>query len=320
MYGLNDLKTKIKSDSNSVECPVKGCSVIVERQKKSFKRDLNYLCPIHKIYISPSTYEYETEQQNLLWFDSLDKQRFEDIKKFKRESRIARDNSEDALTWNVMRFLERQGLIKNFLSHLSNKEINEAELILWSYSPKEKSNWTLLNQARIEFGETIEKGSEPDIIIRTDKVLYFIEAKLKANNITKPSDPQNKKKYKTGGNNLFPQIFKSDYDTIAVKEKRFELMRFWLLGSWIANQLNVSFEFYSLVIDSKEKNIESEFGKHINETENRKYSRITWEQIYGYIGTLKDNTEKQKMIDYFENKTIGFNTSGRIIKAFSIVK
>ena len=116
---------------------------------------------------------------------------------------------------------------------------------------------------------------------------------------------------------LLEPVFKSDYDTIAVKEKRYELMRFWLLGSWITNKLKVSFELYSLVIDSKEKNIESEFGKHINETENRKYSRITWEQIYGYIGTLKDNTEKQKMIDYFENKTIGFNSSGRIIKAFN---
>ncbi|GAB1370620.1 hypothetical protein MASR1M45_06810 [Candidatus Kapaibacterium sp.] len=320
MYGLKDLKTNIKKDNISVECPIKGCSVKVDRQRKSFKREQNYQCPIHKIYISPSTFEYETEKENLLWFDNHDKLLFEEIKKVKRESRIARDNSEDALTWNVMRFLDRQGLINDFLSQLSNKEINEAELILWSYSPKEKSNWTLLNQARIEFGETIARGSEPDIIIRTDKVLYFIEAKLTANNETKPSDHQNKKKYETGGNKMFPQIFKSDYETIVIKEKRYELMRFWLLGSWIANQLNVDFEFYSLVMQSQEQEIESEFGKHIIESEKRKFSRYTWEQINDYIETLKDNKEKQKMTDYFENKIIGFSSSGTIIQAFNIAK
>ena len=318
MYGRKDLKTTIRIDTNSVECPVKGCYVKVDRQRNSFKREQNYLCPIHKIYISPSTFEYETEKENLLWFDNADKLLFEEIKKVKRESRIARDNSEDALTWNVMRFLDRQNLITDFLSKLSNKKINEAELILWSYSPKEKSNWTLLNQARIEFGETIARGSEPDIIIRTDKVLYFIEAKLTANNETKPSDRQNKKRYETGGNKMFAQIFKSDYETIAIKEKRYELMRFWLLGSWIANQLNLDFEFHSLVMHSKEQEIESEFGKHIIESEKRKFYRLTWELIYNFIETLKNNMEKQKMTDYFENKIIGFSSSGKIIKAFKV--
>lgn len=320
MYGLKDLKTTIKTDINSVECPVKGCSVKVDRQRNSFKREQNYLCPTHKIYISPSTFEYETEKENLLWFDTPDRLLFEEIKKVKRESRISRDNSEDALTWNVMRFLDRQGFITDFLSQLSNKEIKEAELILWSYSPKEKSAWTLLKQARIEFGETIARGSEPDIIIRTDKVLYFIEAKLTANNETKPSDLKNKKKYETGGNKMFSQIFKSDYETIAVKEKRYELMRFWMLGSWIANKLNVDFEFYSLVMQSQEQDIESEFGKLIIESEKRRFSRFTWEQIYDYIETLKDNVEKQKMTDYFENKIIGFSSRGTIIQAFNIVK
>lgn len=201
-----------------------------------------------------------------MWFDDTDKKLFKEILKVKRESRIARDNSEDALTWNVMRFLDRQNLLKDFLTQLSKKEIKETELILWSYSPKEKSNWSLLNKARIEFGETIARGSEPDIIIRTDRVLYFLEAKLTAKNETKPSDLQNRKKYETGGNGLFKQIFKSDYETVAIKEERYELMRYWLLGSWMAKQLKTDFEFYILVMQSREEQIEAEFDKHIIET------------------------------------------------------
>ncbi len=182
MYGLKDLKKAIVIEDNSVECPVIDCTVKVDRQRKSFKREQRYQCPKHNIFVSPTTFEYEKEQDNLLWFDSTDNLLYDEIKKVKRESRISRDNSEDALTWNVMRFLDRQGLLIDFLSQLLNKKIKEAELILWSYSPKENSDWSLLNKARIEFGETVARGSEPDIIIRTDKVLYFLEAKLTAKN------------------------------------------------------------------------------------------------------------------------------------------
>lgn len=254
----------------------------VERQRNSFKREQKYICPTHKIYISPSTFEYEMDKDNLLWIDNIDNNFFDEIKKVKRESRIARDNSEDALTWNVFRFLDKEGL------------------------------------ARIEFGETIARGSEPDIIIRTDKVLYFLEAKLTAKNETKPSNLQNRKKYEDGGNKLFQHIFKSDYETVAIKDERYELMRFWLLGSWMAKQLNLDFEFYCLVMQSKEKEIEVEFGKHIIKTAERKFSRLTWEQIYNFVKTQTDDKDRQKMTDYFEFKTIGYNSNGEIISAFNI--
>lgn len=318
MYGLKELKSAIKIEENSIECPEKDCTEKVERQRKTFKREQKYQCPIHKIFISPTTFEYETEQENLLWYDSTDKRLYDETKKVKRESRIARDNSEDALTWNVMRFLDRQGHLTDFLSQLSNKDVKEAELILWSYSPIESSDWSLLNDARKQFGETVAKGSEPDIIIRTDKVLYFIEAKLTANNETTPSELQNRKKYETGGNKLFQQVFKSDYETVVNKEKRYELMRFWLLGSWMAKQLDIDFELYSLVMESREQQIKTDFGKHIEEDAKRKFSRLTWEQINNFIKNLEDNKEKQKMTEYLKNKTIGYSSKGTIIKAFNI--
>jgi len=318
MYGLKELKPAIKIEEKSVECPIKNCSIKVDRQRQSFKREQKYQCPIHKIYISPTTFEYETEQENLLWTDNADRQLYNEILKVKRESRIARDNSEDALTWNVMRYLDKQNLLPEFLSITSKKEINKAELILWSYSPKEQSDWSLLNKARLEFGETVSRGSEPDIIVLTDKVLYFFEAKLTAKNETKPSDIQNRKKYETGGKKLFQQIFRSDYETIAFKEERYELMRYWLIGSWMAEQIGLDFEFYSLVMNSREKNLETEFDKHIIENSERKFSRMTWELIYEYILNTTETKEKQIMTDYFKNKTIGYGSDFQIIRAFNV--
>ena len=95
-------------------------------------------------------------------------------------------------------------------------------------------------------------------------------------------------------------------------------MRFWLLGSWMSKQIGLDFEFYSLVMQSREQKIKADFGKHIIENIDRKFLRLTWEQIYDFIKTLKDSKEKRKMIDYYNNKTIGYSSNGTIIKAFDI--
>ena len=274
MYGIKELKSKIKVGNNTVECPVINCLSKVERQRKVFKRESRFQCPIHKIFISPSTFEYESEKENLLWTDQDDIYLLNRIYEVKRESRIARENSEDALTWNIFRFLDKQNLLTSFLRNLSNKPIDKTELILWSYSQKEKSGWTYLNKARLEFGETVARGSEPDIIILSDKILYFIEAKLSAKNETKPSDSNNRKKYETGGDRIFQKIFKSDFDTVAIKDERYELMRYWILGNWIANQIGLDFEFYGLVLQSNEPDLKKEFEKHIIKTPKSEFSRL----------------------------------------------
>ena len=105
MLGIEELKECIEITDSTVECPVKGCSEKVERQRGVFKREDRFRCPVHNIYISPSTFEYQSELDNLLWKDEVDLDLLKRIKKVKRESRIARDNSEDAVTWNVFRFL-----------------------------------------------------------------------------------------------------------------------------------------------------------------------------------------------------------------------
>jgi len=58
MFGIKELKGSIKITKTTVECPVKGCSEKVERQRKVFKRENRFKCLKHNIYISPSTFEY----------------------------------------------------------------------------------------------------------------------------------------------------------------------------------------------------------------------------------------------------------------------
>ncbi|TFH03816.1 MAG: hypothetical protein E4H14_16020 [Candidatus Thorarchaeota archaeon] len=319
MLGCEELKETIEVTETTVECPVKGCNERVERQRSFFKKEIRFKCPKHEIYISPSTFEYTGEMYNLLWKDTQDLDLLHRIMKKKRESRMARDNSEDAVSWNVFRFLEKNNLVENCLDSITRTSPKSSDVIYWSYSQEEGSDWSLLNRARREFGERISRGSEPDIIITTDNALFFIEAKLTAGNKTVPSNPRYSKKYETGGNSWFSTVFESDYKTIAIVEKKYELMRFWLLGTWMAEQMNIKFYLINLVLAEREADIEILFRRHIEENQRRQFLRVTWESIYEYVLNSSPSRNKKEMIRYFRNKTIGYDNRGKLQRGFSIV-
>jgi hypothetical protein len=318
MFGFRDLKTQIQITQSSVECPVIGCSKWVERQRESFKREERFYCQEHKIFISPTTFEYKNEVDNLLWKTTADLALLEAIKTVKRESRMARDNSEDALSWNVFRYLETTQKLAGLLSWITQTEQQQAELIYWSYSQKANCAWPQLDKARKEFGENLQRSSEPDLIAISEKGLFFIEVKLTATNDTVPSDKYNRKKYLSGGDEWWRQVFISDYETVAIEAKKYELFRFWLLGSWLAKDMGRDFYLINVVLSERETDIVQQFSSHINKADNRQFKRVTWEGIDSYIAdNAPANSEKSTFKTYFENKTIGYNRLGKIQGAFS---
>lgn len=322
MFDKRHLKQVRGITDTQVECPVKGCSHWVRRQRQSQSlKDPQFQCPDHKIYISPTTFEYQNETNNLLWKDRDDIARLQAIKTVKRESRIARENSEDALTWNVFRFLEQTNQLSALLSFLTDSAITKPELIYWSHSQRANGAYQELNRARAEFGETLQRGSEPDLIVVSDTAIFFIEAKLTSKNETTPdsSDLANRKKYLTGSNHWYREVFKSNYEVVAIEAKKYELLRLWLLGSWIAAQLDRDFYLINLVLAEREKNIERIFHPHIKTNPRRQFSRLSWEEIYRYIfRNAPPSPKKDLLIDYFRNKTIGYNKRGQLQLAFSI--
>ena len=319
MFGANNLKSEINVTEISVECPVKACKNTVPRQRGTFHRSAKFLCPEHGIYISPSTFEYDKPTDNLLWKNENDLDLLRRISAVKRESRIARDNSEDAVTWNVFRFLEKEKLLSNYLLLLSKNEALNPEVMYWSYCQSEQAVWSQLVEARKEFELKPDKGSEPDVIIISDKTLFVIEAKLNANNNTMSTsrDPLVKEKYISGGCGWYQSSFKSDFETVAITERKYELLRFWLLGSWMAKQKDLKFVLINLVPSEKEKDIESRFKKHIKEDTNKTFQRLTWERIYSFIREA-ENPQKESILEYFENKTRGYNQERKLQKAFSV--
>jgi hypothetical protein len=317
MYGLRDLKSHIYITKTSVECPVLGCSQVVERQRRSFKRAEKFRCPEHRIYISPSTFEYDHETDNLLWKNAADLALLDRIKTVKRESRMRRDNSEDALSWNVFRYLETAQQLAPLLSWITQAEQKQAELIYWSYSQPAGDRWAPLNKARKEFGENIQRSSEPDLIALTENGLFFIEAKLTASNNTTPGSSHARQGYLAGGGEWWRQAFSSDYETVAIQARKYELFRFWLLGTWLAKQLDRKYTLINLVLSARQADIEERFTPHVRLSDGRCFKRVTWEGIGGYISeNAPDDPPKRAFLAYLENKTTGYDRNGKIRPAF----
>lgn len=216
--------------------------------------------------------------------------------------------------------LEKSRQLGASLSHLICRPVTDPQLVYWSYCQAHRDVWPELNCARREFGEQRSSSSEPDLIVVGDNASLFVEAKFTSDNITDPSDPRKTKKYLTGGNNWYRQVFKTDYDELVNQRRRYELVRYWLLGSWIAAQLDCDFYLVSLVRQEQEKDIEQLFRRHLRANARRSFLRWSWEDIYRFVSRNAAATQDRELLmAYFENKSIGYSySSGELQMAFQL--
>lgn len=318
MHSMKSLKPALSVTETHVECPVAGCAQKLKRQRNAFRTTDEFLCPEHQIYISPSTFEYSDFRDNLLWTTGRDMDLLDAIAGVKRESRMARDNSEDALTWNVFRILEESALLGTWLESIAGAPARNPRIKYWSYCPEAKGTWSPLDAARRIFGETPKRDSEPDLIVETDDAIFWIETKFLSGNETSPSNPADSKQYITGGDRWFERVFQSPFGVVAVDKQFYELARFWLLGSWGSEQAGKRFYLINLVRDQKEQNVEREFGRHINVHSDRQFKRATWEDIYRFVQGSDPSTGCARVLEYMEGKSAGYSTLRRLVPAFSM--
>jgi hypothetical protein len=192
-------------------------------------------------------------------------------------------------------------------------------LIYWSYSQVKGTTWPELKQARRLFGEDPQRSSEPDLIVVTEKAIFFIEAKLKAGNNKCPTNPKKYKKYLSGDKGWFRRVFISEYEIVAIQAKKYELMRFWLLGTSMAARMGLDFYLVNLVPSARETDIEARFIPHIRQLDNRQFKRLAWEDIYSWAaGHSPESEEKRQWMSYFEQKTVGYDNHQNLLKAFPV--
>ena len=217
-----------------------------------------------------------------------------------------------------------------FLNLVAGEKIaKNPRLVYWSYCQVSSKPWQPLIEAATTFGERSDRRSEPDLIVEDDDVLAFVENKVLSGNRTKPSEPDNPKRYPTGGDYWFGKVFKptTTFQKIAVEKKLYELMRLWLLGSWIANREPRKRFLLANIVRAEAKNetdIEGRFGTHLQPHPQRKFVRVTWEQIYSSIVKPRAGSpDADRLVRYLREKTMGYRLvsrgrKARLVRAFAI--
>ncbi len=140
--------------------------------------------------------------------------------------------------------------------------------------------------------------------------LYIIEAKLGASNSN--SKMSNIGRFEKG------QIFLKEPLEKIIEEGYSQLVRLWIIGSWIAKNNNIkNFYLLNLVRENDESEIESSFGNSIIRDENHKFIRITWEDVYTFISEKTPTSDnKNRILNYFKTKALYSGT--KLTKAFNI--
>lgn len=317
MYDSRTLKPARPTSRDRVECPVLNCSVAVERQRLVFRRENRFRCPDHRIYISPSTFDHEDYRDNLLISDSQDLELLGRVFAVKRETdRLGRERSEDALTFNVFRSLERQGLLDTTMSAIAGGAESDAAPSYWSFCLEHHDTHPLLADARAAFGETDGRGSEPDLIVETARTLFVVEAKLDSRNETTPSRPWVLKTYHQSENGWYESVLRTEPSVVAQELKLYQLMRLWLLGTWMASRAGKQFVLVSLTPESREQDIVDRFAPHIVAQGDRKFVRFTWERIRELVRPHATGAGLSVLVEYLDHKTLGYDASGKLRKAF----
>jgi hypothetical protein len=293
-----------------------GCTHTVERQTKIMEKEERFRCPHHDIYLSPTTFEYRDAAHNLLWNGTDDLRYLKQVLAGKTESRMGRERSEDAVTWNVFRYLQKHHHVSRFVKAFTGISAYDPELIFWSYSPLEAGKWGALLRASQAFGERKGYGSEPDVIINAEDTLVFIEAKFTSGNETVGNSEAALVRYSESEQRWYEKVFTADVWQVAVERKKYELMRYWLLGTWLANEMGKHFVFMSVTPIDRDRDLPEQFKPLIRETKTREFRHTCWEEVRSFIyQNLPPSEDRNKVIQYLDGKTAGY-VNGVLQKAF----
>ena len=318
-----------RGTGDQIACPVIGCDFEAPRMKAigpNLDRERDqlgpYLCPTHRIWVSPSTFEYEDPDCSILWRDAgplADLRDLCNVKGGKRTwARRGRERDEDSLTWNLFTHLERHDLLGPFLSKLLTAPIPIHQLgtlqrvVYWSVDRASRKVWDELKQARQLLHESADTGSEPDVIIVGSRLVVLVEAKFGAPSIT-PKSP-GLVHYQDGPGSLANTLFNGDL-TRTADEIGYELTRFFLLGAQLGQLLNRRFVVVSLTRSSADRGLSDKVDKALRNQGH--FVHTDWKAVQGLL-TMNpplgkvDPLDQSRLWKYLEGKTRGYDSKGEL--------
>ena len=332
------MKEERHSDEQRVPCPVIGCTFAAPRMSRDGvnlddlpeDRRGDFMCPRHRIYISPTTFEYEDPRSSILWQNPEELKLvnlLENLTNGKRTwKRMGRERDEDSLTWNVFRYLDRNKMLGRFLDQatprstwLTGAPRDVEKIIYWSVDLVNKGVLDELKAARTDLGESETHGSEPDLILVADQYVVLLEVKFTSPVLTKKDKiaPYYLDNERSRARDVFTCDPGQALDTLG-----YELFRFFLLGEALGRRLHRIPVVALLTRDGVEPDLNTSVQGIIRRPRHA-FAHITWgcvrdviNRIFSDRGEPALEFEHMLLNRYFEGKTSGYDPSGKLTTLF----
>jgi hypothetical protein len=298
-FGVDDLDSNMQVDlgpPKRIRCFARGCEHWLCPPSR---QGGGQVCPDHGIRChSSGTYSYADLGRNLIIDADMFSKRVIGHP-FKYEtSRFNQENSEDAVTWNVFRSLQRAGCLQDVANEVTGLDLlEEPQLFLWglALSGDTFEPWKLLIDARRRFESDLPVRrplTEPDIALYSPgKYLILIEAKLTSSNPVYTDGPRKSSSSLTKSELL--DIYWDD-ELMLLDRKRAQAVdrvhyQFWrnlVFAEWMACQKGNETPAYLGSLTRRGYETEScrEFGELLGSSASSRFAHISWEQIVETCG------------------------------------
>ena len=325
-YGIHDLDPRMVTDPGPpkmTRCFVKGCKEFLRRPGQ---RDPGEACPAHGIRCHGSrTYSYVDVRRNVIVDPELLATRIVGHP-FKYDSKfLGHERSEDTLSWNVFRSLQKAGCLARVAKLLIGEDhTDEPDLYLWGIRLTEDSfdPWDLLVEARERFESDLPVRrplTEPDIALHlAGRYLLLIEAKFGSANPVYKQGPRKSRQDLTFDELL--DIYQDarlgalDRDLARTRSQiHYQFWRNMIFAEWMAKEEAKGARAYhlNLVREGHEEDAAQEFAGLVVAGFEERFRRATWEGIYRVV-TGGGGPPLHNLCKYMETKT------ERLERAFSL--
>lgn len=324
-YGIQDLDSRLVQNKarGVVGCPVRGCTRWL--QPPTRERGSGEVCPDHGIYAHVSgTYRYADAAQNVI----VDQTFFRDQilgNGFKYEShRLGAERSEDTLSYNVFRSLQRLKLLHEVVwlcTGISTSQ--EPHLYLWGLEMRTEDvkPWDLLISGRERFESDLPVNrplTEPDIaLFQPGEYLILIEAKFCSKNGVYERDQKTKLLDLTLGQLITlyrdPALYFLDYEEALGRDSiHYQLWRNLIFAEWMAGKDGPSTRAYhvNLVRQGYEEDVCEPMLTLMRSSYRDRFNQISWEDIYRVIERHRPRADH--LCRYLEQKTERFKPAFQI--------
>jgi hypothetical protein len=256
------------------------------------------------------TYVYDEPywNRNLLWTDAEDQKRLTAILHGKRESRMGYEHSEDAVTWNVFRFFERQGCLSAAMKKICVCPGEEPQTIFWA--THNGAMWEPFRRCSDDIPEKTFARSEPDLMLLWKRnLLVVIEAKFRSPNRSDPKKRGDELRKAKPYIEHASRHLKPEGAVEAVREGWYELLRNWVLGTTLKDTLGCE-EF--MLVNLLRKRHESEYREDPRRdfaeracvlSPNCRFTVAYWEDLIAAAPSICDHPDSGLLVSWAWNKS-----------------